>query len=98
MHWKIDTAWISYEVVQKLQDGGEYRQRFRSGKVKEEVRSEEWLYQPEIDKQEQDRRDTLLWTRRPTDGNSSKLEARADTFWNVLERQLLVSAILRKYT
>jgi len=29
---EIDTAWISYELVQKLQDGGEYRQRFTSGR------------------------------------------------------------------
>jgi hypothetical protein len=84
MHCKIDTAWISYEVVQKLQDGGEYRQRFRSErKVKEEVRS---------GCTNTNRRDILLWTRRPTEGNLSELEARADAFWNVLERQLLVSA------
>jgi hypothetical protein len=35
------------------------------------------VYQSEIGKQE---------------GNSSELEAGADAFWNVLERQLLVSA------
>jgi len=34
--------------------------------------------------------DILLWTRCPIERNSSKLEARADAFWNVLERQLLV--------
>lgn len=86
MHWKIDTAWISYEVVQKLQ--GEVSTD-RDSEV-ESKKSEEWLYQPEVDKQGQERH--LLWTRRPTDGDSSELEARADAFWNVLERQLLVSA------
>jgi hypothetical protein len=46
---------------------------------------------PTIDRH-RNRRDILLWTRRPTEGNSSELEARADALWNVLERQLLVSA------
>jgi hypothetical protein len=31
-------------------------------------------------------------TRRPTIGASSELETRAHVFWNVLERELLVSA------
>jgi hypothetical protein len=52
MHWKIDTAWISYEVVQKLQDGVSTD---RDSEV-ESKKSEGWLYQPEVGKQEQERR------------------------------------------
>ena len=87
MHWKIDTAWISYEVVQKLQDGVSTE---RDSEVKGKGRSEEWFV-PTRDRQT-GTEDILLWTKRPTEGNSSELEARADAFWNVLEGQLLVSA------
>lgn len=92
MHWKIDTAWISYEKWYKNYKTGVSTDR--DSEVGDKGRtSEEWLYQPEIDKQEQERHPFVDKTSHAGKlGNSSELKARADAFWNVLKRQLLISA------